>query len=79
MQINISKFLHTATGKYLMSIVLGLGLASLFRTSCKGINCNVIKAPPLEEIESHVYMYNGECFKIKPENIKCDDKRETLK
>ncbi len=37
--MHLSKFFHTTTGKYLMSIILGLGLASLFRKVCKDKNC----------------------------------------
>ena len=33
--MHLGKFVHTETGKYLMSILLGFGLASLFRTVCK--------------------------------------------
>ena len=53
--INIKKFLHTTTGKYLMSIILGFGLASLFREVCKGKNCLIFHAPPLDEIEDKIY------------------------
>ena len=35
MGIQFGKFLHTQTGKIVMSILLGFGLASLFRTVCK--------------------------------------------
>ena len=37
--MHLSKFLHTQSGKMLMSIILGFGLASLFRTVCKEKNC----------------------------------------
>ena len=39
MGIQFGKFLHTQTGKIVMSILLGFGLASLFRTVCKNNNC----------------------------------------
>ena len=48
--MHMSKFVHSSTGKYIMSIILGIGLATLFRQACKGSNCMVKQAPPLEEI-----------------------------
>ena len=35
MGVNFGKFVHTETGRRLMSMLLGFGLASLFRTVCK--------------------------------------------
>ena len=47
----LDKFVHSNTGKILMSLLLGIGLATFFRSICKGKNCRIIQAPPLEEIE----------------------------
>jgi hypothetical protein len=70
--MHLSKFFHTVTGKYMLSIILGLGLASLFRAVCKDKNCLVFKAPPLEEIKDKVYKYDNKCYKYNPVQVKCD-------
>ena len=44
-------------GKTLISILLGLGLATLFRKVCKGRNCLVFQAPKIDKIENHVAKY----------------------
>ena len=44
---NLGKFVHTKTGKTIMSIILGLGFASLFRKVCKEYNCIQLYAAPL--------------------------------
>lgn len=75
----LDKFIHSNQGKYLMSILLGLGLATLFRSVCKGSRCNVIKAPPMEEIDGQIYKLNGKCYEIKTNPITCDSKRKILK
>ena len=36
---NILKSIHTKFGTYVISVILGLGLASLFRKSCDNKNC----------------------------------------
>ena len=75
----MDKFINSKQGKYLMSIILGLGLASLFRTICKGSKCNVVKAPPMEEIDGQIYKFDGKCYEIQTNPIKCDPKKKTLK
>jgi len=76
--MHLSKFLHTESGKYLMSIILGFGLATLFRTVCKGKNCLIVKAPPLDEIEDKIYKHQGKCYKFTPVTTKCDAKKKNV-
>jgi hypothetical protein len=76
--MHLDKFIHSQQGKYLMSILLGIGLATLFRTMCKGSRCNVIKAPPMEELDGQIYEFDGKCYEIKTNPITCDLKRQTL-
>ena len=76
--MHLDKFMNTQQGKYLMSILLGLGLATLFRTVCKGTRCKIMKAPPMEEIDGQIYKYDGKCYEMKTNSITCDSKRKTL-
>ena len=61
--MHLEKFVHTSTGKTIMSVLLGFGLASLFRRVCKGKDCLKFHAPPLEKIEDKIYKNNGKCVK----------------
>jgi hypothetical protein len=70
--INLSKFVHTENGKYLMSILLGFGFASLFRVVCKGKNCIIFQAPPLEELTDKIYKVDNKCYKYVTNATKCD-------
>ncbi len=70
--MHLSKFLHTGNGKIIMSDILGFGLATLFRSVCKGKNCSIILAPPFEEINGKIYKHNGKCYTYKSEGEKCD-------
>lgn len=76
--MHLDKFINSQQGKYLMSILLGLGLATLFRTVCKGSKCKIIKAPPMEEIDGKIYKFDDKCYEIKTNPIKCDSQRKTL-
>lgn len=68
----LNKFIHSNTGKIVMSILLGVGLSSLFRAVCKGKNCRILAAPPMEEIENQIYKFDGKCYKLEKNAVKCD-------
>ena len=74
----LSKFVQSETGRYLMSIILGLGLATFFRKICSGKNCVISKAPPLEEIEDKIYKFDGKCYKLEKNAEKCTKGKTTL-
>jgi len=78
MGLNLGKFVHTETGKYLMSILLGFGLASLFRTMCKDQNCFIFHAPPLDHFKDKVYKNNGKCVKYNAVATKCTSSSKIL-
>ena len=78
MPLNLGKFVHTQTGKYIMSVLLGLGLASLFRTVCKDKNCVIFHAPPLEKIQGKTYKYDNKCYQYTPKSAKCDNSKSIV-
>jgi hypothetical protein len=72
MAINLGKFVHTETGKILMSVLLGFGLASLFRKICKDRECLIFHAPSLDDFKDKIYFNNsGKCVKYNPVATKC--------
>lgn len=76
--MHLSKFVHTSTGRYVMSILLGLGLATLFRTICKDKNCVIFNAPPLDEIDNKIYKHDGKCYTYKSSQVKCDPNKKSV-
>jgi hypothetical protein len=73
--LNMTKFIKTKTGRTIMSILLGFGLATLFRKVCKGKNCITYHAPPTEETQDKIFKYGDKCYKFSPNNTKCDKKK----
>ena len=67
------KLIHTHNGRYAISFILGVGLASLFRKVCNDRNCLVFKAPPLEEVTKNTYAYGDKCYTFKEQLAKCND------
>jgi hypothetical protein len=76
--MKLEKFFNSKIGKIIISVILGLGLASLFRKVCNDRNCIVFKAPSLEELSNQVYKYNDKCVKLKPNSIPCDNKKKMV-
>jgi hypothetical protein len=76
--IHFGKFIHTKTGKYVMSIILGLGLASLFRRICKDKQCLEFRAPPLDEFKNKIYKNGDTCYKYSATSTKCDSNKKII-
>ena len=75
----LDKFVHSNTGKILMSIILGIGLATFFRSVCIGRNCRVFSSPPIEEIDDQTYKFNDKCYKFEKQPINCEKNKNTIK
>jgi len=54
-----------------MSVLLGFGLATIFRAVCRGSGCQVIKAPPLSEMEKPVKQADGKCVAYDRVQVDC--------
>ena len=72
MKKGMMRLLHTNNGRYAISFILGMGLASLFRKVCKDRNCLVFKAPPLSEVTKNTYEYSNKCYTFKETLTKCN-------
>jgi hypothetical protein len=78
MAIHFGKFVHTQNGKIIMSMLLGLGLASLFRSVCKGKNCLVFHAPPLDQFKDKIYKNGNKCVKYNPVASSCNSHAKVI-
>lgn len=55
-----------------LSIVLGLGLASIFRQVCKDDKCRIVKGPDIKQLERKMYRIDDKCYRYKPSATMCD-------
>lgn len=74
----LGRFVHTESGKLIMSILLGFGLASLFRAVCKNKDCMIFHAPPIEQLKDKIYKNNGKCVKYSQVATKCVSGAKTV-
>jgi len=75
---HLSNFIHTENGKGLMSILLGFGLASLFRTICKDRNCILFHAVALDKIKDKIYKFDNKCYKYNIKPSTCDSNKKIV-
>jgi hypothetical protein len=73
------RLLYTDVGKIFISIVLGLGIATLFRKVCKDKECLEFHGPVISEIDNRIFQYGDECYKFKSAAAeKCDGGKKTV-
>jgi hypothetical protein len=66
------KLFNTKEGNILISIILGLGLASIFRNVCKNGKC-IVYTSPVDEIQKSYYKDEDDsCIQYKPNVIPCN-------
>ena len=67
----IKRALTDNFGSIIISVILGLGLAAVFRRVCSGDGCIVVKAPSAKELNDHVYRIDQSCYKYTPNVVPC--------
>ncbi len=68
---SVKTIMQDRTGSIGISILLGLGLAALFRRVCTGDSCVVIKAPKPDDINKYYYKIDANCYKYTPYVVEC--------
>ena len=78
MNINFKRLLYSPLGQILISILLGLGIATLFRKACNKRNCLVFQAAPLNKIKGQVFKYENKCYKFNPKTESCGNSKKSI-
>ncbi len=76
MQFN--RLLHTDLGRVFLSILMGMGLATLFRKVCTDKKCILFNGPIIGDFDKKTYQYDGKCYKYKTVGAKCDNKKRIV-
>ena len=76
--MHLNRLLNTETGKAFVTILLGLGLASLFRRVCNEDKCLNFNGPILDEVEGKIFKSGDKCYKYEPSQAKCEPTKKTV-
>ena len=74
----LDRLLNTDLGKIFISILLGLGLATLFRKVCKDKNCIIFNGPVISEIDNKTFKHGDGCYKYTITPTKCDKTKRII-
>jgi len=69
--MNFKRLLNTPMGVMFISILLGLGLATLFRKVCQDKNCLVFHGPVLHEFDNKIYNHGEKCYQYSLVSDQC--------
>jgi hypothetical protein len=56
---------------FLLSCVLGFGMAALLRPMCKGPDCVILRGPPISQVRNAVYQTGSKCHEFEAKVVKC--------
>jgi len=78
----VSRLFYSETGRIFLSILLGLGIASLFRKICTSKNCYNFTGPEQKELNKKIFSFdsnNDKCFKVNQEITNCNNNNTNTK
>lgn len=76
-RINADAFFKSETGMKIISIIMGLGIAGLFKMSCDSRSCIVYKGPDMSKKKQ--IKYNNKCYKATEVISQCKNNDEKEK
>jgi hypothetical protein len=72
----VQRLLNSKMGKIIMSIILGFGLATLFRKVCTDKNCLVFNGPVISDTD--IYKHDEKCIQYSVESTSCNNSKKTI-
>ena len=78
MEIHIHRLLYSKYSHVIISMILGFGLATIFRRVCKERNCIVFKAPEISKIKNKVFKFNNNCYTYKENSVSCNKNKKNI-
>ena len=75
---SLKTLINSSKGKIILSIILGFGIATLFRESCKNRNCLVFHAPSMKKVKGKIFSYNDKCYSYNEKHSKCNPDKKIL-
>jgi len=76
--MNFRRLFTSEIGKNIISIILGLGLATLFRKVCNEKNCIRFNGPIITDIEDKTFKHGEKCYKYSAQSDKCDSTKRVI-
>ena len=76
--MNFKRLLHTQLGITFVSIMLGLGLATLFRKVCTDKSCIIFNGPVIHDVTDKTFKYDEKCYQYEAVPTTCDQNKRII-
>jgi len=76
--MNFKRLLYTDLGRIFISIIMGLGVATLFRKVCTDKNCIQFNGPIISDLEGKIYKHGDKCYKYSTTSDRCDSTKRQV-
>lgn len=76
--MHIHRLLYSKYSKLILSILIGFGLATMFRKECKDDSCLQQKGPSIEQIKDKIFKHDNNCYTLSYSSEKCDDNKKVI-
>ena len=77
--MDLKKLLYSQPGKIIISIILGLGLATMFRKACNERNCLKFIGPSVEELREKTYKFDNKCYTFQTTAETCSKTKKRVR
>ena len=67
----IGQILHTKVFGVMVSFMLGIAIVMVATPMCRGKDCMIVKAPPINEVNHAVYHIASKCYKFEAIPMEC--------
>ena len=74
----LKRLLYSKYSKVIISILLGIGLSTIFRKICNERNCLKFVAPNFNEIKGKTFKHNNECYKFQEKQATCNKEKKQV-
>jgi hypothetical protein len=76
--MNFKRLLNTPIGVTFISILLGLGLATLFRKVCKDKDCIIFNGPVITDFVGKTFKHGEKCYNYSVHPTTCDRNKKIV-
>ena len=76
--MHLRRLIYSKFGRYIISFLLGIGLASLFKRACNERNCLKFVAAPIDKIDQQIFQYNDKCYVYEQSAESCSPSKKIV-
>ena len=76
--MQLQRLLYSDAGRNIISVLLGIGLATLFQKVCKDKDCVIFNGPVISEIDGKIFQHGDKCYKYDITSSSCDKNKKEI-